>query len=425
MDQEAKSSFSFASIAVSFFILIVLPLTITGVIISKGVVRVGEEATQANLRILDDSQKLSIGARAQTVADAVAQFLSDVEKDVRIASILPRDAGSYATFLKSNTRGVIESSQAGIVKIPVPVYHEIAFLNREGNTVLRVTSDGTAVAGNGSYAQEKFFVRAKGLAPGEFYMGPVVGADVSREEAAAGKRFEGVIHLASPVFDSTGFAGVIELSLNAVHLAEFTDHIMPTEPGLVFADVKADDLNYAFMVYRNGLIISHPADYVIWGYDENNQPAPVWDETNYARLSQTGEGGINVLNMGFLDENLPKIHALASEGRSGSLTYNIDETRIFVAYAPIPYYGNGFSKPQGFGWVGMIVDIDKYHNLSQEKVEEIRAKVERWQKSSIVVVFVSLILLFIIALILARGLYRSIQRAAKDTESMPRHDDED
>ena len=96
-----------------------------------------------------------------------------------------------------------------------------------------------------------------------------------------------------------------------------------------------------------------------------------------------------------------------------------------MAYAPIPYYGNGFSKPQGFGWVGMIVDIDKYHNLSQEKVEEIRAKVERWQKSSIVVVFVSLILLFIIALILARGLYRSIQRAAKDTESMPRHDDED
>ena len=115
MDQEAKTSFSFASIAVSFFILIVLPLTITGVIISKGVVRVGEEATQANLRVLDDSQKLSIGARAQAVADAVAQFLSDVEKDIRIASILPRDEKSYATFLKSNTRGVVQPSQMGAV----------------------------------------------------------------------------------------------------------------------------------------------------------------------------------------------------------------------------------------------------------------------------------------------------------------------
>lgn len=72
----------------------------------------------------------------------------------------------------------------------------------------------------------------------------------------------------------------------------------------------------------------------------------------------------------------------------------------------------------------MIVDIDKYHNLSQQKVQEIQAKVERWQKSSIVVVFVSLILLFIIALILARGLYRSIQKASKDSDT-PLQDDED
>ncbi len=56
------------------------------------------------------------------------------------------------------------------------------------------------------------------------------------------------------------------------------------------------------------------------------------------------------------------------------------------------------------------VDIDKYHKLSEDKVKDIQLKVERWQKSSIVVVFVSLILLFVIALILARGLYRSIQK---------------
>jgi hypothetical protein len=89
MDQEAKTSFSFASIAISFFVLIVLPLTITGIIISKGVIKVGEEATQANLRILDDNQKLSIAGRAQNVADALAQFLTDREKDIRIATSFP------------------------------------------------------------------------------------------------------------------------------------------------------------------------------------------------------------------------------------------------------------------------------------------------------------------------------------------------
>jgi hypothetical protein len=425
MDQEAKSSFSFASIAVSFFILIVLPLTITGVIISKGVVRVGEEATQANLRILDDSQKLSIGARTQAVADAVAQFLSDVEKDVRIASILPRDVDSYATFLKSNTRGVVQSSEVGVVRIPVPVYHEILFLSKDGDGVIRVASDGSSLEGNESYAQEEFFDRARGLAPGEFYMGPVEGADVSREEFESGKRFEGVMRLAAPVFDSTGFAGVVALSLNVVHLAEFTDHLIPTEPGMVFAGVKAEDMNYALMVFRNGQVISHPADYVIMGYEAPGIPAPVWTEENYGELSKTGVGGMNVLNMGFLDENLPKIHALASEGKAGSITYTLNDTRIFRTYAAIPYYGDGFSKPEGFGWIGMVVDIDRYHSLSQQKVREIQDKVERWQKSSIVVVFVSLILLFIIALILARGLYRSIQKIDKDADQTPLQDDED
>jgi flagellar biosynthesis/type III secretory pathway M-ring protein FliF/YscJ len=70
----------------------------------------------------------------------------------------------------------------------------------------------------------------------------------------------------------------------------------------------------------------------------------------------------------------------------------------------------------------MMIDIDKYHKLSEDKVKDIQLKVERWQKSSIVVVFVSLILLFIIALILARGLYRSIQ---KRDGAAPLGDDED
>lgn len=433
MDQEAKTNFSFASIAVSFFILIVLPLTITGVIISKGVVKVGEEATQANLRILDDSQKLSIGGRARNVADAVAQFLSDTEKDIRIASILPRDENSYTTFLRSNTRGVVQASKVGIVKIPVPVFREIAFLNKDGMEVLKVTSEGTVSKENlrdmsnpenGEFGPEDYFLKAKVMAPGEFYMGPVLGRDINKAEFQAGKRFEGIIRMASPVFDSNGFAGVVELALNAVHLAEFTDHIIPTEPGMVYADVNADEMNFAFMVYSDGSVISHPADYLIRGLDSSMQPAPVWNEQNYRQLSETGEGGMNVLDMGFLDENLPKIHSLASEGKTGSLTYTLGDRRIFTAYAPIPYYGNGFSKPQGFGWVGMTVDIDKYHNLSQMKVKEIQERVERWQKSSIVVVFVSLILLFAIALILARGLYRSIQ-SAKGGSTVIKDDDED
>ncbi len=434
MDQEAKTNFSFASIAVSFFILIVLPLTITGVIISKGVVKVGEEATQANLRILDDSQKQSIGGRAQTVADAVAQFLSDREKDIRIASIIPRDENSYTTFIRSNTRGVIRSSQVGMVKIPMPIYREIAFLDKNGVEVLKVTNDGVAGKDqlrdmsdpkNGEYGDEAYFVKAKGLAPGDFYMGPVVGRHVSKAEFDQGKRFEGIIRMASPVFDSSGFAGVVEVALEYVHLMEFTDHIIPTEAGMFFAEVNPDEMNYAFMVDRDGFVISHPSDYLIAGLDDQMNAVPVMNQGNYETLAKAGTGAMNVREMGFVDENFPRMHSLASDGKSGSFTYTLDDKRIFATYAHIPYYGNGFSKPQGFGWIGMMVDIDRYHHLSQEKVKEIQKKVQRWQKSSIVVVFVSLILLFIIALILARGLYRSIQSARRPEEMITLEDDKD
>lgn len=419
MEKEAKTNFSFASIALSFFILIVLPLTITGVIISKGVIKVGEEATQANLRILDDNQKLSIAGRAQNVADAVAQFLADREKDIRIASILPRDEQSYTTFLKSNTRGVVQSSNVGIVKIPVPVYREIAFLDKTGTEALRVTVNGAVPRdqlrnmsdpANGEYGEEDYFIKAKDLAPGEFYMGPVVGTHVTRQDADAGKQFSGIVRMAAPVFDSSGFAGVVAMALDFTHIMEFTGHIVPTEPGMVFARVSPDDMNYTFLVGRDGSILSHPAQYFIGGLGPDGKPVPVMDDSSYQELIKTGEGSMNVLNMGFMDENLPKIHALAASGKSGSFTYTIDNKRIFIAYAHIPFYGSVYSKPEGYGWVGMMVDIDRYHRLSEDKVKDIQLKVERWQKSSIVVVFVSLILLFVIALILARGLYRSIQK---------------
>lgn len=431
MGQDERTRLSFASIAVSFFILIVLPLTITGILISRGVVKVGEEATQANLRILDDKQKHFIEVRTDNLAEAVAQFLEEREKDIRIATILPRDVKTYQTFLNSNARGVMKSAKVGVVKIPVPLYREIAFLDRSGKEVLKVTTSGKVPdyrlkdmsnPNNGEFGYEDYFLKAKTLSPGEFYMGPVVGRHVTRAEFEAGKHFDGIMRIAAPVFGPKGFAGVVELALNAVHLMEFTKHIIPTEPGF-YATVDESKKDYAFMADRNGFIISHPLDYLIGGVGPDMKPVPVMNEKNYDNLIKTGSGAMNVNYLGFLDENFPKIVKLVSEGQSGSLTYAYRKTRMFVAYSPIPYYGNGFNRPAGFGWIGMLVDINKYHHLTQEKVKELQKKVARWQKASITVVIVSLILLFLIALILARGIYRI--SGSTQGEALPWDEDEE
>lgn len=431
MDQEGKRKFSFAGVAVSFFILIVLPLAITGIVISKGVVRVGEEATQANLRILDEDQKRSIEGRARIVAEAVAQFLAEREKDIRIASILPRDAETYTTFLQNNTRGVIGTSEAGAVKIPVPLYADIAFLGKDGRERLRVSVDGV-VPGNElrrrgqetEYGREEFFDRARVLAPGDYYLGPVLGRHVNRAEFEAGQRFSGIMRMAAPVFDSSGFAGVVVLSLNVVHLMEFTDHLVPTESGKTFVHVDAGEENYTFLVAHDGYLLSHPADYLLRGRDAAGRWVPDYSRENYEELIRTGDGAMNLRKMGFLDENLPRMRELASGGKSGFLTYTLQDTRMFAVYAPIPYYGAGLARPGGFGWVGMLVDIDRYHHLSQTKIGEIQGKVARWQKASITVVIVSLILLFLIALILSRGIYRQISQTTGEEHAVLDEDDE-
>ena len=433
MDQGDKNTkLSFASVAISFFILIVLPLTITGIVISKGVVKVGEEATQANLRVLDNPQKQSIELRAKNIAEGIAQFYTDREKDIKIASILPRDEKAYTTFLTSNNLGVITSSDIGLVKVPVPVYKEIAFLDKAGMEQIKITNTGIVPKNslkdmsnpsNGEYGKEDYFDRAKSLAPGEFYIGPVVGYHVNRKGVDSGKKFEGIQRIATPVFDSSGFAGVIELALNFQHVREFVDHIVPTDPDKIFASVSIKDNNYAFLVDRNGNILSHPDDTFIIGFDKNHNNVPMLKEDNFKNLEASGDGYMNLLSIGFKDENLPKIHEEASSGKSGSRTYNLDNSSYFIAFAPISYYGNGFSKPKGIGWVGMFVDVNLYHNLSQEKAKDIKDKVAKWQKSTILVVIVSLILLFLIALILSRGIHRQIKRVYD--EEVISHSDEE
>ncbi len=423
--EDQKSTYSFSTIAVSFFVLIVFPLAVTGAVIVQGVIKVGQDATQANLRVLDEDQKQAIVGRTKNVAEAVAQFFVEREKDIRIASILPKDEEAYGTFLSSNTRGVVKSSQIGVVKVPVPIYRQIAFIDRNGREILKVNADG-AVAGkdalrdvsdpqNGEYGYEDYFIKARSLQPGEVYLGPVVGLHVNRSGFEQGERFDGIMRMATPVFDLSGFAGVVALNLNFVHVMEFTDHIIPTEEGMVFSEVGIQDTNYSFMVDRDGFVISHPLDYFISGFGKDMQPIPVIDEQNYEAMMASGGAAMNMESMGFDDENLPAIHGMAGTGKSGSMTYQRGDTRLFVAYAPIPYYGSEYKRPQGFGWIGMVVDIDRYHNLSREKVEEIKENIARWQKSSIMVIIISLILLFMIALILSRGLYRQMIKPAPKT----------
>jgi hypothetical protein len=71
-------------------------------------------------------------------------------------------------------------------------------------------------------------------------------AGYAGKENPVGKRFEGIIRWATPVFRDGRRIGYLTLALDHTHVMEFTDHLVPTEER--YSPISdAGTGNYAFM----------------------------------------------------------------------------------------------------------------------------------------------------------------------------------
>jgi len=122
---------------------------------------------------------------------------------------------------------------------------------------------------------------------------------------------------------------------------------------------------------------------------------------------------------------LPEIEKEAEAGKSGIKTYTFEGSTKVVAFAPVPFYSQEFPKPAGFGWVGMGVDVDKFHEqalLSQKKIEK---EGQKWLTTIILIMFIAMAILFAIAAILSRGINRSIESEVPEDSVSPGEYDKD
>ena len=278
---------------------------------------------------------------------------------------------------------------------------------------------------NTTFKSEDYFMQAQKLSKGDIYMSHVTGWYVNRSDYEAGKRFAGIIRMATPLFDKDGFAGLIVLALDVRHLAKFTDTIVPTEPGRV---VEADTAtgNYAFMVDNRGMVISHPNDYHIAGlYKDGTAVPPLTKETMDA-MSAKGEEVLNYNQAGYIDAALPDVARSAAQGKSGIEKYTISGSNMMLAYAPIPYFSKSYPKPAGFGWVGMGVDVKKFTELAMQASQKIEKEAKAWTITIILILIAAVIILFLISAMLARGITRSIAAEVPEDALHPdMYDDEE
>jgi hypothetical protein len=82
-------------------------------------------------------------------------------------------------------------------------------------------------------------------------------------------------------------------------------------------------------------------------------------------------------------------------------------------------------EPGGFGWVGMGVDVDKFNELAVKTAQNIDKEAKSWTTTIILILTVSVVILFLILGLLARGISRSIEAEIPDGSEGETHFNDD
>jgi len=176
------------------------------------------------------------------------------------------------------------------------------------------------------------------------------------------------------------------------------------------------------MVDNKGYMTSHPLDFHIAGLAPDGTPVPPLTKETAEALMKEGKEVLNLNLLGFMDPGLPEVAAQAAAGKAGIKNYKFAGREKFVAYAPIKYFTKSYPEPAGFGWIGMGVDIGKFQEMAAATAERINKEVKGWTTTIVIIIIASVILLFGISALLARGISRSLEAEVPAGAEAPKDD---
>lgn len=422
------------TVARLFFLLVVIPLLLISSLVAFSIVHFGGMSRSGAVLALDQKSQEEIKVRAVDLGQNIADFLRERQKDALIATIIPTTADAYQDFLTTKTGALWVKTDQGIVKEQLPLYSEMSFIDKDGREIIKIR-DGKKVPDSAlvnvidpadtTYKSEEYFLKARSLDKGQVYMSRMTGWYVDKNEYEHGKRFRGIVRMATPLFDKQGFIGVVSLSLDARHLTRYTDNIIPTEPEYVI-EADASTGNYAYMVDNRGFVIAHPLDYHITGLYPDGTQVPPLSPDSYDEMKKRGEEVLNLISIDGIEPGLTEVARDALDGKSGIKNYKFDGHTKMVAYAPIPFCSEDYPEPAGFGFVALGVDLEKFNEQAKLTSDKIEKEGRVWLATIVIILFSAMVILFSIAAILARGISRSIASEVPPDAQKPRaYDDED
>ena len=419
--------------------------------------RIGTRAIEDSVWELDKKSTEAIEVRTVELAARIADFLYERDRDALLMAAMPPSEDKYLeayrhfkkeVILPEGPDGLDRNRRSFMWQNPEnrvswrnrppngfntevrPLYKEIAFVDLSGKERIKI-ADGAVSTDlkdvsrieNTFCKAENYFESLGALGKDEIYVSRVIGPYVPgwlymteegirvRPESAyagkenpGGKRFEGIVRWATPVYEDGTRIGYVTLALDHTHVMEFTDHVVPTEER--FSDISdAGSGNYAFLWDDQDQCISHPRDFFICGYDpETGREVPGWiSQETYEQYKQSGlpleqfvetlppfkdysqrkkgakeqiDGGSVGLDCQILD-HAPQCqgwHRGSEGGGSGSFLILWSGLWKLTTYAAVPYHTGIYGEsPRGFGYVTIGAHVEDFHkaaNVTKASIEE-------------------------------------------------------
>ncbi len=325
-----------------------------------------------------------------------------------------------------------------------PLYHEMTFVDLAGHERIKISATPLLPAElrdvshreNTFCKGETYFSELAALGPGQIAVSRVIGpylpspligpftptraakagipfapeqAAYAGKENPVGKRFQGLVRWATPVYEGGRKIGYVTLALDHTHIMEFTDHVVPTAER--FSDIAdAGAGNYAFMWDDQARNISHARDYFIVGFDPatGEQAMPwigtdleaLWQQSggSFARfeqlaprfqeqtitkkpipaLTKAGQLGLDCRYLNFAPQ-CNGWYNLTEHGGSGSFVILWSDLWKLTTAAAIPYRTGRYDTPRGFGFVTIGANVDEFHSAANETAAQIKTITQQYE----------------------------------------------
>lgn len=400
------------------------PMLAVSLVLLAGVEEARDRLTQQIGASSEQMASESLQMRAQQVAEAVSSFLYERENDLLFLAAQPLDRQTLQRYYTSHRREVWElvgpEQARREIREQLPLYRSIAVVGADGRERL-VLKDGrflpdhrlrnVADPADTEFGSETYFQEIRVLKPGQVFVSHVTGRHVTIAEQAAGKRFEGVLRLGTPLAGPDGrFNGILVLSLDHRHLMAFSQHIDPG-PGFLTLAPTYESGNYAFLFDDEGWIITHPKQWDIRGLDERGQLVPPYSERSTPEQIKAGRIPYNLDHAGFIHPNYPKVAEQVRKRKAGVVPLtNVGGSRKIMAYAPILYDRAPYQRYGIFGGVTIGYQASQFQQQAQAGSLLIDKQLKQYRSRSVLILSLAVLLAGLAAWMLARGITKPVQR---------------